>query len=161
MLADVAQEGDVFQRIEPFGIVEHDRVRRAVPEGQEAFEDPLDGGDIGLDPVLGEQLARLVLEAGVADLAGAAAHQHDGLVPSLLQSAQQHDLHQAADVERRRGRIEADIARHDLLRRERIQRGRIGELVEIAARRERVQQIGLVGHAARLASRTPRVTLSH
>ena len=64
--------------------------------------------------VVVEQLARLVLEARIADLAGAAAHQHDRLVPGLLQPAQQHDLDQAADVERRRGRIEADIAGHDL-----------------------------------------------
>ena len=42
--------------------------------------------------VVVEQLARFVLEARIADLAGAAAHQHDRLVPGLLQPAQQHDL---------------------------------------------------------------------
>src|SRR3546814_9124503 len=73
MLADRAQEGDVFERVEPLGIVEHHRIRWPVAEGQEPFEDALDRGDIGLDAVLREQLAGLVLEARVADLAGAAA----------------------------------------------------------------------------------------
>ena len=98
--------------------------------------------------VLGEQLARLVLEAGIADLAGAAAHQHDRLVAGLLEPAQQHDLHQAADVQRRRGRIEADIAGHDLPRSKRVERGRVGHLVDIAAFREHAEEIGLMGHGA-------------
>ena len=63
---------------------------------------------------VGEQLAALVLARGIADLGRPAAHQHDRLVPGLLQAAQQHDLHQVADVERGRGRVEADIAGHDL-----------------------------------------------
>ena len=63
-----------------------------------------------------EQLARLVLEARIADLGGAAAHQHDRLVPGLLEPAQHHDLDEAADVERGRGRVEADIAGDDLRR---------------------------------------------
>ena len=50
--------------------------------------------------VSGEQLAALVLARGIADLGRAAAHQHDRLVPRLLQPPQQHDLHQAADMER-------------------------------------------------------------
>ena len=82
----------------------------------------------------GEQLAALVLARGIADLGGAAAHQHDRLVPGLLQPAQHHDLDQAADMERRRGRVEADIAGHDLLLRERVQPLGVGDLVDIAAR---------------------------
>ena len=69
----------------------------------------------------GEQLAALVLAGRIADLGGAAAHQHDRLVPGLLQPPQHHDLDEAADMERRRGRVEADIAGHDLLRGERVQ----------------------------------------
>ena len=61
-----------------------------------------------------EQLAALVLAGRIADLGGAAAHQHDRLVPGLLEPAQHHDLDEAADMERRRGRVEADIAGHDL-----------------------------------------------
>src|SRR3546814_17544270 len=100
MLADRAQAVDVFERVGPWAIVEHLRIRWPVAEGQEPFEDALDRGDIGLDAVLREQLAGLVLEARVADLAGAAAHQDDRLVPCLLAPAQQHDLDEAADVER-------------------------------------------------------------
>ena len=61
--------------------------------------------------LVGEQLAALVLARRIADLGRAAAHQHDRLVPGLLQPAQHHDLDQAADVEARRGRVEADIGR--------------------------------------------------
>ena len=49
MRADVAQEGDVVERVEPVGIVDHDRVGRAVAEGQEALEDAADRGDVGVD----------------------------------------------------------------------------------------------------------------
>jgi hypothetical protein len=42
-------------------------------------------------------------------------------VPGLLEAAQHHDLDQAADMERRAGRIEADIAGHDLACGERVQ----------------------------------------
>ena len=63
---------------------------------------------------MAEQLAAFVLADGIADLGRPAAHQHDRLVPGLLQPPQHHDLDQAADMERRRGRVEADIARDDL-----------------------------------------------
>ncbi len=49
------------------------------------------------------------------------------------EAAQHHDRNEMADVERRRSRIIADIARHHLARRERIQPFRIGQLVDIAA----------------------------
>src|SRR3546814_8886047 len=60
------------------------------------------------DLLIAHQPARFVLEARAADLAGTAAHQHDRLVPRLLKPAQQHDLYQAADMQRGRRRIEAD-----------------------------------------------------
>jgi hypothetical protein len=65
--------------------------------------------------LVGQHLAALVAPGGIADPRGAAAHHHDRLVPGLLQAAQHHDLHQAADMQRGRGGVEADIARHDLL----------------------------------------------
>ena len=49
MRADVAQERDVVERVEPVGIVDHDRVGRAVAEGQEALEHAPDRGDVGVD----------------------------------------------------------------------------------------------------------------
>ena len=151
MLADVAQERDIFQAVQPFGIVEQTSVRRPVAEGQEAFEHAFDAGDILRDEVGRQQLARFVLEAGIPDLAGAAAHQHDRLVACLLQLAQHHDRHQMADMERGRGGIEADIARHHLFRGEGVEPLGIGQLVDIAARFQKAQEIGLiVAHGARL-----------
>ena len=57
MLSHLAQEGDIFELVEPVGIVDHHRISGAIAKGQETFEDTLDRGDIGLDPVLGQKLA--------------------------------------------------------------------------------------------------------
>jgi len=65
------------------------------------------GGDVGL----AEQLARLVLAGGIADLGRATAHQDHRLVPGLLQSAQHHDLDQAADMQAGRGGVESRCRR--------------------------------------------------
>ena len=46
----------------------------------------------------------------------AAAHQRDRLVAGLLQPVQHHDLYERADMQRRRGAVEADIG-GDLARR--------------------------------------------
>ena len=87
-----------------------------------------------------EQLAALVLARGIADLGRAAAHQHDRLVARLLQPAQQHDLDEVADVEARRGRVEADIGGDDLLLRQRIERRGVGHLVDVAALVEQLEK---------------------
>jgi hypothetical protein len=68
-------------------------------------------------------------------------------VPGLLEAAQHHDLHQAADVQRWRGRIEADIAGHDLLRRQGVESLGIGQLVKIATLVEQAEQGRSIGHA--------------
>lgn len=121
-----------------------------VTEGQEALEHALDARDILRDHLGRHQLARLVLEARVADLAGAAAHQHDRLVARLLHPPQHHDLHHRADMERGRRRVETDIAGHDLAGGEGIEPFRIGELMDIAPFIEQAQQIGCVtGHGGR------------
>ena len=107
-------------------------VARAVAEAEEAREDLADAGDVGVDIRRAQQLAALVLAGGIADLGGAAAHEHDGAVAMLLQPAQQHDLHQAADMQGIRRGVEADIAGDAALAGERVQRLQIGALVEIA-----------------------------
>src|SRR3546814_8580084 len=63
MLADLAEEGDVFQPVEPFGIVQHHGVGRSVAKAQELLEYPLDRGDVGGDHLIAHQPARFVLEA--------------------------------------------------------------------------------------------------
>src|SRR3546814_3519877 len=77
MLADLAEEGDVFQPVEPFGIVQHHGVGRSVAKAQELLEYPLDRGDVGGDHLIAHQPARFVLEARVADIAGTAAHRSE------------------------------------------------------------------------------------
>ena len=108
MPADVAQEGNVVQLVEPIGVVRHDR---AGAEIEKAREHGADRGDIGVDLLGGEQRAARVLAGGIADLAGAATHQRDRTMPGLLQPSQHHDGQQIADMQARRGRIEADIGR--------------------------------------------------
>jgi len=146
----VAQERDVGQAVEPVGVVGHQRRRRPgrAVEIQVVGEGPADPGDVGVDRVFGQQLAALVLARRVADLGRAAAHQGDRPVAGLLHPAQQHDLHQVPDMQRIRRRIEADIAGDRPLGRQGVQRLEVGALVDIAARVEQAQQVGLepAGH---------------
>ena len=70
----------------------------------------------------------------------------------LLQTAQHHDLHEAADMQRRGGCVEPNVAGNDLFLRERIEPGGIGGLVDIAAAIKQAEQGGGICHrAARLA----------
>src|SRR3546814_15032050 len=91
MLADVPQEGDVFQLFQPLGIIDHDSIGWAIAKGKKSLKHPANGCDILRNRVSGQKLARLILEAGIAVLAGATAHDHDGLVHCALQLAQHHD----------------------------------------------------------------------
>ena len=63
MRADVAQERDVVELVEPVVIVDHDRVGRPVAEGQEALEHPADQAMLASIVLVGEQLAAFVLAA--------------------------------------------------------------------------------------------------
>jgi hypothetical protein len=146
----------IAQFRQPFVIVEHDGIGRAVAEGQEFLEDALDAGDVLGDPRFGQQGALGVLEGGVAHLGRAAAHQDDGLVPGLLQTAQQHDLDQVADVQRRRRGVKADIAGDDPAGRRLVQLGRMGDLMDIAPRLHGAEEVGfenVFGHGGGSVSR--------
>jgi hypothetical protein len=77
-------------------------------------------------------------------------------VPRLLQAPEHHDLHQASDVQRRRGGVKANIGRNDLRSGQRIQPLSVGDLVDITPVLEEAQEIRLVlsvHSAARLAWR--------
>src|SRR3546814_6044746 len=115
MLADVPQEGDVFQLFQPLGIIDHDSIGWAIAKGKTSLKHPANGCDILRTRVSGPKLARLILEAGISDLAGATTHDHDGLVPSALQLAQHHDGYEMAVAQRGVSRIEAAIPRTKLL----------------------------------------------
>src|SRR3546814_15859770 len=75
----VAQESDIFELVEPFSIIDHHRILRPVAKGEERREGRFDRRHIGGDLLVAEQLPRIVLARGVANLGRAAAHQHDGL----------------------------------------------------------------------------------
>ena len=84
MLADIAQERNIVQRIEPVGIVDHHGIGRAVTEAKKSFEHPPYARDVRRDIGIGQQLARFVLARWIADFRCAATHQHDRFVPRLL-----------------------------------------------------------------------------
>ena len=68
-------------------------------------------------------------------------------VPGELEPLEQDGRNEVADVERGRGRIKADIARYNLLRRQSVEAGGIGRLVDIAACLEQAEERGLIfGH---------------
>ena len=139
--AVVAQELQVAQLRQPLVVIQHDGVGRAVAESQEFLEHAFDAGDVLGDLLFGQQGALGVLERRIADLGRAAAHQDDRLVPGLLQTTQQHDLDQVADMQRRRRRVEPDIARDHAGRRRLVQFDRVGDLVDIAARLHQTQEV--------------------
>ncbi|MNL16580.1 hypothetical protein D3C87_1376310 [compost metagenome] len=147
MAADIAQEFKVVDAKQPVGVVDHQRVLGAVAVGQVVRKHRLDAGNIGVDGRRRHQLARLVLEGGVADHAGAAAHQRNRPVAGRLQPVQHHDLNEAAGMKARRGRIEADIGSHGFRPEQLVEAGIIRTLMNETALAEGVEEIGLeLGH---------------
>src|SRR3546814_14316241 len=62
-------------------------------------------------------------------------------------------IYQAADMQRGRRRIEADVARNDGSLRKRVQTARVGHLMDVTSRGAQAQQVGLVfGHDGRAVS---------
>ena len=108
----IPQELDVFQIVQPVGVVEHDCIAGAVAKGQKLRKHVLDPGHVGGNAVIVQHLPGFVPARRVADLGGPAAHQNDGLVAGALHVPQHHDLHQIAHMEARRRAIEADVTGH-------------------------------------------------
>ena len=109
VLADIAQEIDVVERVQPVGIVGHDGVAAVALEFQKLGKDRADADEVLVDHVLGENAAAFVLAGRVADAGGAAAHQRDRPVAGLLHPIEHHDRQQRADMQRGGGAVEADI----------------------------------------------------
>ena len=61
MHAEIPQEGDVFQLIEPFGIIDHDGIGRAITKSQVFFKDLLDPVLVAFDVLIRKQGALAVL----------------------------------------------------------------------------------------------------
>ena len=131
--ADVAQQRDVEQVVQPLGVVRHHRVGRAGAEGEVVGEALLDARHVVVDLRRREKLAGLVAAGGVADLGRAAAHQRDRLVTALLPPAQQHDLQQVADMQRVGGAVEADIGGAGAARQQLVEARGIAALMNHAA----------------------------
>ena len=74
MPADIPQERNVFQPVEPIGVIRQDGVAGSGAESDEWLEVLLDAGDVAIDCVVGQKLAAFILAGRVADLRGAAAH---------------------------------------------------------------------------------------
>ena len=68
-----------------------------------------DGFHVGLDLVLGEELAFGGFETGIANAAGGPARHRDGMMPQLLEPAQRQQRHQMADMQAVGGRVKATV----------------------------------------------------
>ena len=143
MPADIAQEGDVAQPIQPFGIVEH---QRAGVEIQQRLEGPADADLVGLDDLIRQQLPGIILAGGIAHLGGAAADQRDGPAAGLLEEPQQHRWHEVADMQAVRRAVIADIGREPPLVQRGIQLRLIRGLVDVAAFLGDAQEVAGDGH---------------
>ena len=151
MPADLAQEIDVVELRQPLGVVRHDGVGLALAEPDEMGEGLFDARLVGLDRLDGQKLAALVLAGRIADPGRAAAHQSDRLAAGLLQPVQHHDRHERADMQRRRGAVEADVGDEIARARLVVEALKVRALVDIAALLHHAQEVGSglkrVGHA--------------
>ena len=141
MTAIVAQERNVVQPVEPFGVVRKERVTLALAKSQELREGFPDSRDIGRDRFVIEELAGFILAGRIADLGRAAADQHDRAMAGLLQLPQHHDADEMPHMQARRRAVEADIAGDDLVAGKRIEPGLVGALVDVAAAGKLVEKI--------------------
>ena len=115
--------------------------RSALVEVEELAQLGPDALEVALDGLEGEQLALVLLAAGVADHAGAAAGQRDGPVPGLLEAAERAELEQAAHVEAVGARVEAGVDGEARLVEPLGQLG-VGDLVDQAAEGEVLRERG-------------------
>ena len=141
MPPDITQEGNVQQLVQPFRVIEHDGIRRAITEGQEGIEYLTNTGLIGFDLRIRKQGPRFIPEGRIAHLCRAAAHQHHGAIAGALHQPQQHDLHQGPDMQAIGSRIKADIAGQRASLQPRQKGAFFGGLVNIAAFPRHMQEI--------------------
>ena len=95
ILAHIAQQLHGAQLADPVGVVFHNRLFRDENAADLHLDALHEFGD-GFQRV---ERALVGLAAGIADQAGAAADDGDGLVPVLLHAAQGHERQQVADVQ--------------------------------------------------------------
>jgi hypothetical protein len=141
--ADVAQEIDVVELGQPFGVVEHQRVGLAVAEGEELREHRLDLVLVVLNRLKGQDPAGLVTARRIADAGRATAHQGNRLAGAgLLQPVQHHDRKQMTDMERRGRAVVAGVGHDFAGARQFVDAGAIGALVDETALGQNVEEVG-------------------
>ena len=142
--ADIAEKLDVVEPAQPVAVVEEERVvlLAGVPveERPELAKDRL---AVGGDLLRGEDLAHLGLARGIADHRRAAPEDRDRSVTVLLQEAHRHQLDERARVQRRGGRVEADVEGDHAGRQGVVDGLDVRDLLEIAALDQRLEGRGL------------------
>ncbi len=113
-------------------------------KAEEGLDLAADLADPRGDDVRRVELALGGLEARVADHAGGAADQGDGLVAGFLEALEDQNRHQVAEVQAVCRRVEAAIQGDRLLDQQLVERFRIGQLGDQAAIVQILKQGGLV-----------------
>ena len=148
MLADVTQKADVVQMIQPFGIVDQDRIAWPIAKGDIGRKSAFDACNVVINLGVGQQGPLIGAKGRIADFGCAAPHQHNRLAAAFLQPAQHHDLDQRTHMQRLGRGVKADIARHDPLQKGLIQGLIIGAIGQKAALDHHAHKVGfrMVGH---------------
>ena len=97
MLADIAQEFDVAEAIEPVGVIDEDSLV-VIGEIEKAPDLLTQRGCVVRNVLLAEHLAHLGFTGRVADAGGAAADQDDGTMAVALEVTSSHDRQQMANM---------------------------------------------------------------
>ena len=113
MLAHVADEVEEEVVLHPVVVVAYLGAVDGVVEVEEALKLVLDALHVVLYLLDSEELALLRLEGGVANHAGGAAHDGQGLVARHLQVLEKHDADEVTYVERVGGGVDADVGGGD------------------------------------------------
>ncbi len=149
VLADVAQEADEVELAQPFEVVDQQGAAisagaaRPGAEVEEALELAAQTGEVGRDLLASQHRPFGIPARGVADQAGAAAHQGDRAVAGALQTGESQHRQQAPDVQAGGRRVEPDVGGEALLAHLVAQLGR-GRLVDQPALLE--VGVEVVGH---------------
>ncbi len=112
MAAEITQEFDIIDLVQPVGIVDHDRIGRAIAKGQELLKDLFDPGHIGGNDFIGQNWACIIAAGRITNAGRAAAHQDNRLMAGFLQPAQHHDRNKRPDMQAVCSTIIAHIAHH-------------------------------------------------
>ena len=115
MLAHVADEVKEKVVLHPVVVVANLGTVDRVVEVEEATELLADALHIMLNFLNGEEFSFLGFEGGVANHAGGATHNGQGLVACQLEVFQQHDGDEVSDMERVGRRVNTYVSRSDFL----------------------------------------------